>query len=162
MTRTDAITILSNAAWLGTDEDRDKIEEAVRMAVEALQTEKKSHLEDEICGNPANKAVKMQKSVTINESGDSLKLQNCNDSISRQAAIDAVCKDCEYYYNENVIQCLKDLSSAQPEIIRCKDCKHGSPNGIYGCRFEDFAYYVGCNRMYADDYCSRAERRKDG
>lgn len=47
-----------------------------------------------------------------------------NDMICRQDAIDAVCKDCEYYYNENVIQCLKDLPSAQPEIkpISYRDC----------------------------------------
>ena len=41
------------------------------------------------------------------------------DCISRQAAIDSVCKYCEYYYNENVIQDIKDLPSAQTEL--CED-----------------------------------------
>ena len=38
-----------------------------------------------------------------------------DDTISRKAAINSVCKYCEYYYNENLIQTIKDLPSAQPE-----------------------------------------------
>ena len=47
---------------------------------------------------------------------------------------------------------LKVVPSAQPEIIRCKDCKHydGRPCGIVD-------WY-----NTADDFCSRAERRTDG
>jgi len=40
-----------------------------------------------------------------------------NDLISRQAAIDAVCKYCEYYYNENVIQSIKEIPSADVQIL---------------------------------------------
>ena len=36
MTAQEAITILRNAAWLGTDEEREKVEQAVDMAIEAL------------------------------------------------------------------------------------------------------------------------------
>lgn len=85
--------------------------------------------------------------------------------IDRQAAINVVCKDCEYYYNENLIQSLKDLPSVQPEthdkrtethscvsIIRCKDCKHYVDG------------YIHCNRVTwwngEDDFCSRAERKE--
>ena len=112
-----------------------------------------------------------------------------DDVIYRQAAIDAVCKDCEYYYNENVIQDIKDLPSAQPEphydewctdckeydherhccprwnrviretlkdaqpeIIRCKDCKW--KQGSECVRFADV-------RPWPDDFCSRAERRTE-
>ena len=42
-----------------------------------------------------------------------------NDCISRQAAIDAVCeycKYCEYFYNEKVIQSIKEIPSAQPDM----------------------------------------------
>ena len=44
-----------------------------------------------------------------------------SDLISRQAAIDSVCKYCEYYYNENIIQTIKDLPSAQPEPLTDKE-----------------------------------------
>jgi len=40
-----------------------------------------------------------------------------HDLISRQAAIDAVCKYCEYYYNENVIQSIKEIPSADVQIL---------------------------------------------
>ena len=37
MTRDEAITVLLNEAWLGTNEERERIEEAVSMAIEALK-----------------------------------------------------------------------------------------------------------------------------
>ena len=37
MTRQEAITTLRNAAWLGSDADREKTEQAVAMAVSALK-----------------------------------------------------------------------------------------------------------------------------
>lgn len=45
------------------------------------------------------------------------------DLISRQAAIDAVCKYCEYYYNENVIQSIKEIPFAEqePHWIPCSE-----------------------------------------
>ena len=51
-----------------------------------------------------------------------------DDLISRQAAIDAVCKYCEYYYNENVIQSIKEIPSAQPERT-CVNCGRTANNG---------------------------------
>jgi hypothetical protein len=39
MTREEAIYRLKNTAWLGTDEDREQTEQAVGMAIEALQRE---------------------------------------------------------------------------------------------------------------------------
>ena len=47
---------------------------------------------------------------------------------------------------------IKDEPSAQPEIIRCKDCKYYDGNP---CEIVD--YY-----NTADDFCSYAERRTDG
>ena len=47
---------------------------------------------------------------------------------------------------------LKDLPSAQPEIIRCKDCKW--KQGAECVRFADV-------RPFPDDFCGRAERRTD-
>ena len=57
-------------------------------------------------------------------------------------------------------EALADVPSAQPEIIRCKDCKHGSPNGKYGCRVYHYRRYE-THDMKPDDFCSRAERKQD-
>lgn len=77
-----------------------------------------------------NKQRKVVITITYNEMGIIIDTKaeevaqpnlqpTCNqlatDTISRQAAIDAVCKYCEYYYNENVIQRIKEIPSAQPE-----------------------------------------------
>lgn len=50
---------------------------------------------------------------------------------------------------------------AQADIVRCKDCKHGSPNGRYGCRVYHYKRYETYD-MKPDDFCSFAERREDG
>lgn len=46
------------------------------------------------------------------------------------------------------------------EVVRCKDCKYSSDNEVYGCRLESFNYDFDA-RMYANDFCSKAERRID-
>ena len=76
-----------------------------------------------------------------------------SDYISRQAAIDATWFEPSYTDPLNVLTEVRDrlkaLPSAQPEIVRCKDClMHGS------CRFEQ--------GLGLDGYCSQAERRTDG
>ena len=51
-----------------------------------------------------------------------------DDTISRQAAIEAVEKESQvdgaygYMDTKSIVDLLNDLPSAQPEIIRCKDC----------------------------------------
>lgn len=86
------------------------------------------------------------------------------DLISRQAAIDAVCEYCEYYYNENVIQSIKDLPSAQPEVIRCKDCVYYCNVLRSGTQFEEGdcdavdEHYISGKKP--DDYCSWAKERR--
>ena len=96
------------------------------------------------------------------------------DCVSRQAAIDVlreyIVDNGMYDMDENVqgfndgISCaiseLSVIPSAQPEIVRCKDCKYGSPNGEYGCRVYHFKLYEK-HEMNADDFCSRAERREE-
>ena len=90
------------------------------------------------------------------------------DLISRQAAIEAVCAVCgkscdksEFVYNapqdEQVILCpehyvLCTLPSAQPEIIRCKECKHW--DGVDTCDVIDAP-------VWDNDFCSMAERRSN-
>ena len=88
------------------------------------------------------------------------------DLISRQAAIDAVKELCEHYtptksvthpHMDFVIEELQNLPSAQPEIIRCKDCR-------------EFRRWIDTDITFCDlteserdalDFCSRAERRQD-
>ena len=84
------------------------------------------------------------------------------DLISRQAALDALDKRFDSIPMEQTTEILllrkdlRDLPSAQPEIIRCKDCKHRGEtpiaDGRYWCDIHDTFMY----------YCSDAERRTDG
>jgi len=47
---------------------------------------------------------------------------------------------------------VRDIPSAQPEIIMCKDCKHW--DGVDACDVIDAP-------VWDDDFCSMAERRSD-
>lgn len=76
-----------------------------------------------------------------------------SDLISRQAAIEAFEKDIMGGLNWDYI--LAHLPSAQPEIIRCKDCKHYLR--LYGCKHID-----GMVTAQEDGFCSYAERKADG
>lgn len=99
-----------------------------------------------------------------------------NDTISRQAAIEAVLDrmDVEKHGRnakpEEIRWTLEALPPVQPEIIHCKDCKYWIP---YDWMFsevwqsQNMADYpedeMGCNycdiAMKANDFCSRADRR---
>lgn len=74
-----------------------------------------------------------------------------SDLIDRQAAIEALRRAealTRAFGYHNVIETIRELPSAQPEIIRCKDClMHGV------CRFEQ--------GLGLDGYCSQAERREE-
>ena len=96
-----------------------------------------------------------------------------DDVISRQAVISLPVKPKEdrYFQTQNLDdaydygwwslqECIKKLPSTQPEIIRCKDCKYGSPNGKYGRKCYHYALYE-THEMKPEDFCSRAERRTD-
>ena len=90
-----------------------------------------------------------------------------DDLISRQAAIDALYHVNEY--NGRSVEAIRKLPSAQPEIIRCKDCKyidehHYEENGEPPCIKYTCAYKAGLAKEYQVqewDFCSRAERRQD-
>ena len=94
-----------------------------------------------------------------------------NDSISRQAAIDALCDNCDNaqavcpHYPCKQYTAIDALPSAQPEIILCKDCKHYVLHVLFGrsqgwcerlCDEFDKSLARGTE---GDDFCSRAERR---
>ncbi len=95
------------------------------------------------------------------------------DLISRQAAIDRIDKQREHLqpdiYPQDKIgdaayrvcaEFIERLPSAQPEVIRCKDCVYVSPNTKKGCELRRWRWFDGSEFMDGDDYCSRAERRE--
>jgi len=79
--------------------------------------------------------------------------------ISRQAAIDALSTITMYKGSipfDTAVMRIEQLPSAQPEIIRCKDCKYWmraylSISGKHGCN-------VMRDYTAPDDYCFKAER----
>lgn len=81
-----------------------------------------------------------------------------SDLVSRQAAIDAVN---ELTYPSSLLDVKRKLlylPSAQPEIIKCRDCKHyisGSDDVRYCFNHDDDILWQD------DDFCSRAERREE-
>ena len=80
-----------------------------------------------------------------------------DDTISRQAAIDTVSRGCQEFRGI-FAECEKNLNAlpaVQPEIIRCKDCKHADDDGV--CQNS-----MGLVIQDDDDFCSYAERRTDG
>lgn len=133
MTKKEALSVLKNAAFLGTEEDAAKVTEAI----------------DTIEGTVAASHI-------VHDSGKDA------DCISRQAAIDAICqswcgcdnKDCrnpfnpetdEYYYCDGCgdIEVLKDLPAVDaPRWIPCRD---RLPD-------KDGDYLVTYEKGYAEDY----------
>ena len=90
-----------------------------------------------------------------------------SDPIERQAVIDAMAElqgrastKAELKGISKAWKRIKQLPSAQPEIIRCKDCKYwreykyanGKPKYLPYCGFNDTYFRE-------DDFCSKAERR---
>lgn len=102
-----------------------------------------------------------------------------SDLIDRQAAIEAITDELDridhvpQWVFDRLEERLKQLTPAQPEITRRKDCKHWIP---YDWMFSEvwqsknIADYpedeIGCNfcdvAMKANDFCSRGERRENG
>ena len=82
------------------------------------------------------------------------------DTIYREDAIEAIRRlpnaSTNWYVSARaVFDVLFGLPSAEPEIIRCKDCKYYQQDHLFKVGFCD-----GRQRNN-DDFCSRAERRTD-
>jgi len=97
-----------------------------------------------------------------------------DDTISRQAAIDALGEGAMVNYQAaghnngliKAINVIKGLPSAQPEIIRCKDCRWWDKYGDYDngyCMAAKHGYWsehwdISIRRTYKGDfYCADAE-----
>lgn len=91
---------------------------------------------------------------------------NVGDTVSRQAAIDALCKRCDLVNDDTCgekcidIKILEKLPSAQPEIIRCKDCEYGEQDDVGRWFCNDLGCQIGSED--GSGYCANAERRTDG
>ena len=97
-----------------------------------------------------------------------------DDLISRQAAIDAINCDITITGRQNAelvaatigsfADRIKALPSAQPEIIRCGDCKwfqcNMRPDGYLPKGVEEFECRHWCGTCDPTDFCSMAERRE--
>jgi len=139
MTREEAINELNNKIKLAEYVDSDYIDfvsvDAVKMAISAL----------------------------------SVPDTNVGDTISRRAAIDAIIK-ADYEFTgilsepraRRFEQTINALPSAQPEIVRCKDCKWYDISYPYGMVIPD-AYHCKVNNRFYDSghYCSDGERKED-
>ena len=86
---------------------------------------------------------------------NSPKVENGNgDLISRQAALDAL----EWKWaGKAAIDAIKNLPTAEPELIRCKDCKFTDGDGPIA----DGRYWCVLHQEFME-FCSDAERRSDG
>ena len=105
-----------------------------------------------------------------------------SDLIKRQAAIDAlatgeellkrVLDDMDVVGNErekyewglglieSYIADMKELPSAQSEIIQCKDCKHSEH--WYGDKCRCFLWHETGIDVFEDGFCNYAERKGNG
>ena len=94
------------------------------------------------------------------------------DTISRKKTIEAM-EDVDWYHinkdgqlthganskedeplckAEDVYKVLNDMPSAQPEIVRCKDCRH---RDLFSCPLADNDFQKD------EDFCSWGERREE-
>ena len=102
-----------------------------------------------------------------------------NDLISRQAAIDALNEVSEHYTDKGrewhphvnfMVEAIENLPSAQPEIVRCRECKwwEKQEDSTLGyCNAAKHCYYslnweVQIYRRHrADFFCADGERRSE-
>lgn len=86
-----------------------------------------------------------------------------SDPIDRQAAIDEINDELDAidhvpkWVFVRLTRRIEQLPSVQPEIIRCKDCKHYDPYD----QTERFYCYDGIEGCLPNDFCSYGERRED-
>ena len=90
-----------------------------------------------------------------------LEQQPCEDTIGRQAAIDVAALSAAEWdgmyvqdINGRIREALEKLPSAQPEIIRCRNCKFASGDSRICMKF-------GHSPIGELDFCAWAERRID-
>lgn len=104
----------------------------------------------------------------VSKKGDTIYRADAIDALEREKTYSTAYRDgyvqTDIFKQYNMgltdgIKALNKLPSAQPEIIRCKDCKHYKAyeyTGRLACH-----YVIGGTVVRnLDDFCSRAERRE--
>ena len=141
MSREEAIEILKNAAWLGTDKDREQTETAVEMAISALEQE------------PVMQTGKGGSEYVFNPA------EPC-DTISRRAVVELI----EGWWlghtkEDDMSTEVQKLPSVQPSRKgHCKDCKY--------FEYDSVANVDGVPLIVAHEICSKwgdgCKTREDG
>lgn len=85
-----------------------------------------------------------------------------SDYISRQAAIDAIKRAIwDKYTAKDAIDAVCNVPSAQPELVRCKDCKYWWQENNLCTHNKTMDGMVCTLQCDSDFYCGYAERKKE-
>lgn len=93
---------------------------------------------------------------------------NKSDLIERQAAIDDMRKQLWYRmqpndsFRERMEAWINNLPSAQPEIVRCRECKYADWYTTIEGKKLCFCIETDTGGRTEEDYCSLGEREEDG
>lgn len=172
MTNDEAIYVLKNTAWLGWDKQKEKVTEAVRMAVEALKTQlpKEDTTSDCISRQAAIRWVKTECNPYGKPTLDFESGKRVMEHLKTMPSVHPTYTDAEVQKMQDMEQAQLDKAfelgkeSAKAEIIHCGECKHWREGTAFS--FCDKLHGMGVldalDYMTAeDDYCSMAERRTD-
>lgn len=143
MTREQAEIVLHSIKFiLDNAQYSDDVEEALNIAIEELKNSERTEKSSQNVSN--------------------------DDSISRKAAIDAICTEGTRLERNGTVamaeikqwcvDILEALPSAQPEVIRCKDCIYQVESWIGMKYCEVNGDHIGVDY----DYCSTARRKENG
>ena len=181
MTNGEAINwIINISADIGKAEHRDlwHYEQALSEIREMLESAQPELIEQGAYVRASGKELDLSAQPNLQQSCNNL----ATDTISRQAAIEALAKQMPHSYTpdgshpadegifmaqEIYADCIKTLEilpSAEPEIIRCKDCVCGHCEVWLSGNGSGVAYgYCGRTnfRVLPHDFCSFAQRRTE-
>lgn len=103
--------------------------------------------------------ISRQGAIDTEGLDEEVRCEMCRNQMKTDRGCDGNCKYDEKLY-EKIMQILyeriKPLPSAQPEIIRCRDCIHAIEDALCG------GYWCKGKAVTSNHYCGYAERRNDG
>lgn len=133
-------------------------------AVRVMQTYKLSEGDDMLLVDQAEVMTELMMLPSAEpNSNDMSGTRKALDTIRRHDAIETfqkeLCREREYAIGFSGIErILNALPSAEPEIIRCKDCKHNPKDEWFGCPMS----HLSEAQRPETAWCWKAERRTDG
>ena len=109
--------------------------------------------------------ISRQAAIDTDGLDEEIRCEMCKNPMHTSKGCDGNCKYDERLY-ERIMQILdkriKPLPSAQPEIIRCKDCKYARLTTDGSCKYCDIWFPDEAEYMDGDYYCASAERKSNG